>query len=158
MNGLTCCFIGHRTINETEKLKAQIYEIVENLIVKEKVGTFLFGSKSRFNDLCYETVTEIKEKYPHIKRVYVRAEYPFIKEDYKTYLLEKYEDTYYPEKIIGAGKSVYIERNFEMIKNSDFCVIYNNEQTAPKHRKSGTQAAADYAEGQKKKIIEVMYR
>ena len=72
----TCCFFGHRTINETEGLRTKLIEIIEKLIKDEKVDTFLFGSKSRFNSLCFEIVTEIKEKYPHIKRVYVRAEYP----------------------------------------------------------------------------------
>ncbi|MBE6729369.1 MAG: hypothetical protein E7568_03950 [Ruminococcaceae bacterium] len=92
----TCCFFGHRDINETEELKSKLVEIIENLIVNKRVDTFFFGSKSRFNSLCHETVTKIKEKYPHIKRVYVRAEYPYISERYKNYLLDSYEDTYYP--------------------------------------------------------------
>ena len=111
----TCCFFGHRTINETEELKSKLIEIIEKLIVDEKVDTFLFGSKSRFNSLCLELVTEIKEKYPHIKRIYVRAEYPYISEHYKNYLLESYEDTYYPEKILNSGRATYVERNYEMI-------------------------------------------
>ena len=82
----TCCFSGHRTINETEELKERLCEIIEKLIVDEKVDTFLFGSKSRFNSLCLDLVTEMKEKHPRIKRVYVRAEYPYISEDYKNYL------------------------------------------------------------------------
>ena len=120
----TCCFIGHRTINETEELKSKLYETIEKLSVENSVDTFLFGSKSRFNDLCHEIVTEIKEKYPHIKRTFVRAEYQNIDETYKAYLLENYEDTYYPEKIIGAGKAVYVERNCEMIDKSRFCIVY----------------------------------
>lgn len=75
----TACFFGHRTINETEGLKSKLVGIIERLIVDENVDTFLFGSKSRFNNLCLELVTEIKEKYPHIKRIYVRAEYPDIR-------------------------------------------------------------------------------
>ena len=55
----TCCFIGHRTIDETEELKSRLKEIIEKLIIDEKVDTFLFGSKSRFNSLCREIVTEI---------------------------------------------------------------------------------------------------
>ena len=82
MKDKSCCFFGHRTINETEELKLKLVEIIEKLIVDEKVDTFLFGSKSRFNSLCLELVTEIKEKYPHIKRVYVRAEYQEINEEY----------------------------------------------------------------------------
>ena len=152
----TCCFFGHRTINETEQLKAKLIEIIEKLIINEKIDTFLFGSKSRFNSLCLEVVTKIKEKYPHIKRVYVRAEYPYISEDYKNYLLESYEDTYYPEKIMNSGRASYVERNYEMIDNSQFCIVYYDEQGAPTTRKSGTKVALDYAMKKCKKIIIVL--
>lgn len=149
----TACFIGHRTINETEDLKSKLNEIIEKLIVDENVDTFLFGSKSRFNSLCLELVTKIKEKYPHIKRVYVRAEYPYISERYKNYLLKNYEDTYYPEHIIGSGRAAYVERNYEMIDNSQFCIVYYDETNVPTIRKSGTMVALDYAIKKQKHII-----
>ena len=136
-----------------EELKLKLVEIIEKLIVDENIDTFLFGSKSRFNSLCHELVTEIKEKYPHIKRIYVRAEYLNIDESYKNYLLESYEDTYFSEKIIGAGKASYVERNCEMINKSRFCIFYYDEQNAPTTRKSGTKIALDYAIKQKKEII-----
>lgn len=151
----TCCFFGHRIINETEELKSQLCEIIEKLIVDENVDTFLFGSKSRFDSLCLELVTTIKEKYPYIKRIYVRAEFPVISDEYKAYLLESYEDTYYPEKIIGAGKAAYVERNCEMIDNSRFCVVYYDELYTPTKRKSGTKVALDYAIKQGKRILKL---
>ncbi len=149
----TCCFFGHRTINETDELKTQLCETVERLITDEKVDTFLFGSKSRFDSLCLELVTKIKEKYPHIKRIYVRAEFPIISDDYKAYLLERYEGTYYPEKIKDSGRAVYVERNYEMIDRSRFCVVYCDEAYAPTTRKSGTKIALDYAMKQGREII-----
>ena len=97
----TCCFLGHRTINETGEMKSDLYRLVERLITEEKVDTFLFGSKSRFDDVCLEIVTKIKEKYPHIRRVYVRSSFPYINESYRRYLLKSYDDTFYPEKIMG---------------------------------------------------------
>ena len=112
----TCCFFGHRDIRENEELKEKIVKAIENLIIKEKVDAFLFGSKSRFNSLCLELVTKLKEKYPHIKRIYVRAEFPYINDEYREYLLKSYEDTYYPEKIISSGKVVYVERNYDTIR------------------------------------------
>ena len=151
--GNTCCFFGHRTINETEELKLKLNEIIEKLIVEENVDTFLFGSKSRFNSLSLDIVNEIKEKYPHIKRVYVRAEYPDINEQYTNYLLESYEDTYYPEHILGSGRSTYVERNFEMIDKSRFCIVYHDEANTPTTRKSGTKIALDYAVKKQKRII-----
>ena len=153
MKEKTCCFFCHRKINETEELKSKLKEIIEKLIVEKQVDTFLFGSKSRFNSLCQETVTEIKEKYPHIKRIYVRAEYPYISEHYKNYLLESYEDTYYPEKILNSGRAAYVERNYEMIDKSHFCIVYYDEPNAPTIRKSGTKIALDYALRHKKNIL-----
>ena len=153
MKERTCCFIGHRKIEDTLELRRELYDSIERLITDEKVDTFLLGSKSRFNDLCYELLTAIKEKHPHIKRIYVRAEYSYIDDSYKEYLLKYYEDTYYPETIIGAGKAVYVERNCEMINNSRFCIFYYDEQNAPTTRKSGTKIALDYAVRNKKEII-----
>ena len=124
----TCCFIGHRTINETDELRTKITEAVERLITEGKVDTFLFGSKSEFDSLCLELVTKLKEKYPHVKRIYVRAEFPVTNEEYKDYLLKSYDDTYFPEKIIGSGSVAYVERNYEMINQSKYCIVYYDEQ------------------------------
>ena len=141
----TCCFLGHREINITDELKENLRVVIEHLITEESIDIFLFGSKSRFDSLCQETVTELKEKYPHIKRVYVRAENPYIDENYEAYLLESYEDTYFPKSVIGAGKASYVKRNYEMIDKSCYCIIYYDEQGAPTTRKSGTKIALDYA-------------
>ena len=139
----TCCFFGHRKINVNDELISRLTEAVEDLITEKKVDTFLFGSKSEFDDLCLKVVTELKKKYPHIKRVYVRAEFPYIDESYTSYLLKSYDHTYYPERMINAGKAVYVERNYEMIDNSDYCIIYYDENYPLS--KSGTKIAYDYA-------------
>ena len=151
----TCCFLGHREIVETQALRLQLYNVLERLIIEQQIDCFLFGSKSQFIYLCYEIVTELKNYHPHIKRIYVRAEFPQIGEDYRRYLLSRYEDTYYPEKIIGAGRAVYIKRNAEMINKSRFCVFYYEDAYVPKERKSGTKIALDYAVKHKKEIIRV---
>ena len=148
-----CCFFGHRTINETDELRTKITEVVERLIIDENVDTFLFGSKSAFDSLCLELVTKLKEKYPHVKRIYVRAEFPYINDDYLTYLLKYYDDTYYPEKLHGAGRAAYVERNYEMINNSKYCIVYYDEQNAPTTRKSGTKIALDYAIKKGREVI-----
>lgn len=152
----TCCFFGHRKIKVTDELEGHLIEVIEDLIVSRKVILFLFGSKSEFDTLCYRVATELKEKYPHIKRVYVRAEYKDISNSYKSYLLQSFEDTYYPEFIENSGRAVYVERNYEMINKSDYCVVYYDENYEPPKRfnnrnlpygqpKSGTKLAYDYA-------------
>ena len=149
----TCCFIGHREINVTDELKEKLHMVIERLIIEESIDTFLFGSKSQFDDLCFDIVTEIKKNYPHIKRIFVRAEYPHIDESYEAYLSGSYEATYFPKAVLGAGKASYVKRNCEMIDNSRFCIVYYNEDYNPKGRKSGTKIAFAYAERKKKSII-----
>lgn len=153
--GFTCCFWGHRQIEETEEMRNQVRDLIEMLILEENVDTFLFGSKSQFNSLCYELVTKAKERYPHIRRVYVRAEFPVISDSYRSYLINNYEDTYYPEKIIGAGKAVYVKRNYEMIDCSEFCVVHYRTDYMPVKRKSGTKLAVNYAVKKQKRIYYV---
>ncbi len=149
----TCCFLGHRTINDTDDLRTKLTESIEKLITEEKVDTFLFGSKSEFDRLCVGLVTKLKEKYPQVKRIYVRAEFPYINDDYLTYLLKYYDDTYYPEKLHGSGRAAYVKRNYEMINNSKYCIIYYDEAHAPTTRKSGAKIALDYAIKNGREII-----
>ncbi len=164
----TCCFFGHRKIENTIELREKLYNIIENLIVSNNIENFLFGSKSEFNTLCHKTVNRLKEKYPHIKRIYVRAEYPCIDDNYKSYLLENYECTYYPESIISSAKAVYVERNYYMIDKSDACVVYFNPNYKPPRKqikhygltehktKSGTKIAYEYARKNGKMIINIL--
>ena len=99
--------------------------------------------------MAHSVVTSIKNEYKFLKRIYVRAEYPYIDDTYKNYLLGNYEYTYYPKSVLKAGKSVYIKRNYEMIEKSQFCIIYH--ETDCFGRKSGTDIAYKYAK--KKNII-----
>lgn len=165
----TCCFFGHRKINETDLLSKELYNVIEDLIINQNVNTFLFGSKSEFNSLCLKVVTKLREKYPYIKRVYVRSAFPDISDSYENYLLENYEKTYFLEKMRGAGKASYVERNQEMINQSNFCVVYYDESYAPPRRrnnkrdlcdyqpKSGTKIAYEYAVKKGLFIINVIY-
>lgn len=139
----TCCFFGHRSITVTPDLTRRIRKIILDLIHTNCADTFLFGSKSDFNTLCYEIVTKLKEEYSHLKRIYVRAEYPLINEDYANYLLRFYEDSYFPEQIINSGRAVYVERNYEMINKSRYCIIYYDEKYPLEN--NGTKKAYNYA-------------
>lgn len=152
----TCCFIGHRDTEEMKELNVKLFTVIQNLIVYEKVDRFLFGSRSKFNNICYKAVTAAKIKYPHIKRVYVRAEYPHIGKDYKNYILVDYEDTYFPDGALHSGKAAYIERNRNMIDESRFCVFYYRVNT-PGAYKSGTELALAYARKQGRTIINTAF-
>lgn len=149
----TCCFFGHRKIFITECLVESLQNEIEKLIKEKKVKTFLFGSRSEFDDLCHKVVSELKEKYSDIVRIYVRAEFPYINDEYEKYLSNRYEESYDPEKIKGAGKASYIERNYEMIDKSEYCIFYYDEEYVPiRGKKSGTKIAYEYAKKKGKKI------
>ena len=163
------CFIGHREIDITADLKKKITEYVEYLIVYKNVRIFLFGSRSQFDDLCYYLVSELKEKYTDIKRVYVRSCYEKLSEFYENYLLENYEETIYPLECVNAGKVSYIKRNQAMINKSDYCIFYYKKDYLPPKKKwakralfyyqpkSGTALSYKYAE-QKQKQIKNFYQ
>ena len=154
---MQACFIGHRKIDVTEELVSSLKDVVETL-VNEDVTSFLFGSKSAFDDLAWEVVTDLKNKYPHIKRIYVRASYQYVDEFYEKFLLESYEETYFPKKVEKAGKYAYVKRNLEMIDNSTFCIFYYSESYAFSiKRSSGTKTAYEYAI-KKGKAVKNLYK
>ena len=152
---LSCCFIGHRNIDVTNTLSNGIRAIILDFLNKG-VEIFYFGSRSQFNDLCWDIVTDLKKDYPNIQRVYVRTEYQYVNRDYTDYLLQYYEDTFYPPKVDGSGKLAYVKRNQLMIDSSDYCLFYYNPNDSlpmrkskyglpPKAVRSGTKLAYDYA-------------
>lgn len=159
-----CCVIGHRKIDDTEALRKRVYDTIIALI-GEGADTFLFGSRSKFDSLCLEIVTDIKQRFPHIRRIYVRAEYSNISEDYERYLLSMYDETYFPENVKGAGRASYVKRNFDMIDKADLCIFYYNKDCKPPVKtatrkqlfsyqpKSGTKVAFEYATLKKKTIL-----
>lgn len=160
------CFIGHRTITNEEHLIPRLKKTILNLI-ENGADTFLFGSKSQFDDICFEIVSEFQINYPNIKRVYVRSSYPTIDSSYKEYLLDFYDETYFPKGVENAGRCSYIKRNQNMIDVANICVFYYNSEYIPpvkkakKHssllptqeRKSGSAIAYNYAKQKNKQII-----
>ena len=113
----------------------------------------MFGSKSEFDTLCWQIVSELKNEYTYINRIYVRSSFQHISKSYEEYLLKLYEYTYFPPHLENAGKSCYIKRNFEMITHCKYCVFYYNENYQPPKRKSGTKIAYEYAVKNNKEII-----
>lgn len=173
------CFIGHRKIDKTEQLKLQLTNIVSTLI-SGGADTFIFGSKSDFDSLCWDVVTECKAQFPNIKRISYNAphEIAFTSAEERKHceqilsrLLRNevhyadYEEAVDCEKSYNANKNAYIMRNQEMIDCCDICVFYYNEQYLPPRRKqskkdilgyqpkSGTAIAFAYAKRKRKQII-----
>ena len=154
----TCSFFGHRDTPHTEELKGKVRETVERLILEENVDTFLFGSRSKFDELCHMVVTELKEKYPHIQRIAYLCKHEtacFVGEGMKMkqqikkltgrgVYVPEFEKIKKSDRINFAGKAAYVERNQWMIDDSDYCVFYYNSDYLPKKRKQSKRSVFDY--------------
>ena len=147
-----CSFFGHRDTPQTDELKQKVRETVERLIVEEDVDTFLFGSRSKFDELCHMVVTELKEKYPHIQRIAYLCKHEtacLVGESIKMKQQIKgltARDVYVPEyeyikksdRVNSAGYACYVERNYWIVDESDFSILYLNFQEGKNGKKSGT--------------------
>lgn len=158
MEGEVCCFIGHRKIERTDEMVERLKKIINDLIFNKGVKTFLFGSRSEFDDLCHEIVTELQKKYPQIKRIMYtcRSEYAVKKEEkedleksWRNLLkrevkLKDYDGAIMSDRLWRAGKASYVERNQDMINASDYCIFYYNSQYQPPKRKYSKRSIAEY--------------
>ncbi len=66
------CFIGHRKVADTEQIKDRLHDTI-SMLIKNGADTFIFGSRSEFDTLCWEVVTELQAQYPHLKRISYNA-------------------------------------------------------------------------------------
>lgn len=169
----SCAVIGHRDCVATKELCEKLKGTMIFLIKECGVTRFLFGSKSKFNDLCYEVVTELKSKYSFLERIkYTCASEGCVLEKNRVRLEEAYAsasgkqirffgfeyEVEHKNKYV-AGVASYIERNCAMIDDADYCLFYCDEICTAKEKyafsKSGTIMALDYAKRKKKNIINV---
>ncbi len=158
------CFIGHRKINDTPELRERLQSILQELI-KNGTTNFIFGDHSAFDSLCYELVTGLKEKYPEIGRINFRKTYEDTDDYTMQFLIKGYEESICPKGVGSAGRASYVERNQAMIRESNVCIFYYDENYQPSRRrtsrhdltdyrpKSGTALAYSYAKSKKKTII-----
>ena len=172
----TVCFFGHRNVVRTEELQKRVERVVEDLIERCGVDTFLFGSRSKFDELCHFVVTKLKGKYPQIKRIaYTCKSETCVLESEREKLEKTYaifqktavsllgvEEEFEHKTKYTSGKASYVERNRAMIDDSKYCVFYYDEKYQPVSKKntnsppkSGTALAYEYAKGKKKEIFNV---
>ncbi len=176
MEKRTCCFIGHRKIQDKELALARVERVVRALVMEQGVRVFHFGSRSEFDDICHVAVSKLQGEYADIVRVNYRckSEYAVKKEEKaeleercsrllkRSVLLKDFEEEKISDRVENAGKASYIERNQEMIDDSEYCVVYYRRGYTPEGNeydttsgKSGTKISYDYAVRKNKKIINV---
>ncbi|MBQ8685539.1 MAG: hypothetical protein IJ514_05175 [Clostridia bacterium] len=153
-DGKKCAFFGHRKIEVTDELKVKLTGAIERLITQEGVTVFVFGSRSQFDELCHATVTALQKRYPHLRRVAhpCKSEYMHLKgkqDPEKTaerlnkhgFIYQEYEEIKPSDRVCAAGKAAYVERNQEMIDESDFILFYYDAAYKPPQRKDGQTSA-----------------
>ena len=59
MEAKSVCFIGHRNAKLTESQLESLQNIIKDLIVNKNVQIFLFGSRSDFDCICHNIVTDL---------------------------------------------------------------------------------------------------
>ena len=168
-----CAIIGHRKIDITEELKSRLFDIICDMIENKGVRTFLFGSRSVFDTLCYDIVSYAKEQYGFIESVvYTCKHEAFIDNASKEELEKVFERLGIKDRILSfdreveyrdkyvAGKSAYIQRNYAMIDDCDYCLFYYDRKYQPKNNigkttNSGTALSYQYALKRGKIIINV---
>lgn len=176
---MIACFIGHRKIENEEEIKQRLLSVISTLIT-QGADTFIFGSRSDFDYICWSVVTELQEKFPNVKRIKHNAphevaftskadrencEMLYLKLVHEEVHYSDYEEAFDCGKSFHSGKNAYRMRNQKMIDNSDVCVFYYDKSYLPPKRKqskrhvfnyqpkSGTAISFAYAKRKKKKII-----
>ncbi|MBQ8250651.1 MAG: hypothetical protein IJY92_01910 [Alphaproteobacteria bacterium] len=125
--GKICTFFGHRDTFSGNDMRARVRDILVDLIEKEGVDFFLFGSYGRFDDMCAGVTRELKTIYPHII-LHLLLPYPtrmksegkgafFCEEDFDEISFFDIDKMYHFKKVIG-------KRNEFMAKTCDFMVCY----------------------------------
>lgn len=142
-----CCGFGHR-LNYGIDTK-RLYEIIEDLVIKEGVNTFFTGRMGEFDVSFCSAVLNCKNKYPYIKLLLIK---PYMTSDiYKsTYFYNVYNEIIIPEVCVAAHpKAAIYERNKWMIERSDYVLsgIYRNF--------GGAYNAVEYAKRAGKYVIEL---
>jgi len=154
MEEKVCSFFGHREIMITEELCATLTTEIEK-VVDGGCRTFYFGGYGDFDELCYKTVTGIKNERQDcdIQRVFCVPIEGWLRKKVRYFNSEDYERVIFLEpKFSGWYKSIYY-RNLAMIDKSCFVIFYAKEC-----ENSGAYKAFKYAIKQKDKMIINLFR
>jgi len=149
MESKVCSFFSHSKIEITEELKEKLMTTVKKLI-EDGFSIFYFGGFGEFDELCWQTVTQLKTTYPDIKRIYCLSDPRHQRLSKRPRLLkdEDYEEFVYLDLDFDWWYQRIYFRNCEMINQSDFVIFYVNQT-----KNSGAYKALQYAKKNKKGFI-----
>lgn len=147
---MVCSFFGHRDIEISNKLIDKLSNLIESLIVKLGADTFYFGGFGKFDDLCWKVVSNLKNKYQNIKRVYCLEDSRYLRSSKRPKYLKDndYEEYIYLQPTFDYWYTRIYFRNCEIVNVSDIVVFYATEK-----QNSGAYKMLKYANKKKKKIF-----
>ncbi|MDE6757995.1 MAG: SLOG family protein [Clostridia bacterium] len=126
-------FIGHSKFGDKvdrDLLEQKVQNTIEKLITEDGADEFLFGEMTGFDSMCYIIVSQLKEKYPQIKRVFI-SQYGEPNKQIQNSLNEYFEVCKYPIPASTMRKKPQIERNQIMIDESDLLIAYYDKDYKP---------------------------
>lgn len=124
--GKICTFFGHRNTYLSAEIRAKIRTKLIDLIEKEGVDSFWFGSYGKFDAECADITRSLKKEYPHIE-MHLLLPYPTKQESgggafYKELEFDGF--SYFdPDKLFFPRYTI-LKRNEYMVKNCDFLICY----------------------------------
>lgn len=139
---MTTTFCGNKDIVGKESIRAKLYDIIEELMLRGE-KKFLLGGYGDFDILAAEVVKSLKEKYPHIESVIILP-YPN-----KIYNEDLYDFSEYPELENIPPKLAILKRNEYMVNKSDVVVAY------VKYTFGGSYKTLKYAIRKNKQVIDL---
>lgn len=156
----TCCFTGHRRIDDKDKeaIKAKLKTAII-LLIENGVLYFGAGGALGFDTLAAMTVLELKKDYPDIKLILVlpcknQTLYWSNKKDIEiyNYIKERADKIVYTSEFYESG--CMFKRNRHLVDNSKYCICYFNFNN---RTNGGTAYTVNYAEKQGRVIINLAY-
>ena len=146
----TCCFLGHAfsCSYSSAEYKANLTNVIENLIVNKNVDTFYCGRRGEFDLLCWSITCELIKKYPQVHLYHVLSYMPTGTDERSTEakLRDEIQTVYLLEERVPPRYAI-IRTNECMVDLSDFII------TGVDHTYGGANMALEYAERKHKKII-----
>ncbi len=144
MKGQTCCFTGHRKLDEDEnEIKNKLHIIIRSLIVNNIIY-YISGAAKGFDLLAAETVLELRKEFPQIRLI---LEIPCRNQsqgwgdvDQKRYqhILQNADEIQILSEHYFRG--CMQKRNRVMVEKSSVCVCHRRRFSG------GTQYTVSYAE------------
>ena len=117
---MTVTFFGHR--DTPSSVAPELKNVLTALIEKEGATLFYVGNEGNFDRTVYDTLKELKEKYPFIEYKVVLAYLTKRKKDIKNF---SFSETIYPEKLAETPLRFAISKhNSIMLNLADTVVTY----------------------------------